>query len=101
MKKIGLLFLFAFYFISCSTVPITGRKRLNFVSDSKVLTVIFAHYKGFLEENKLSDDEIMRNQIKKVGKKISVVVDCFMRANKMNSEADSYEWNFNLIEEKL
>ena len=71
MKKIGLLFLFAFYFISCSTVPITGRKRLNFVSDSKVLTLSFAQYKGFLEENKLSTDEIMRNQIKKVGKKIS------------------------------
>ena len=99
MKKIGLLFLFAFYFISCSTVPITGRKRLNFVSDSKVLPVSFAQYKGFLEENKLSDDEIMRNQIKKVGKKISEAVDRFMRANKMISEADSYEWEFNLIED--
>jgi len=100
MKKIGFLFLIAFYFISCSTVPITGRKRVNFVSDSKVLPVSFAEYKGFLEENKLSDDEMMRNKIKKVGNKISVAVDHFMRANNMISEANSYEWEFNLIEDK-
>ncbi|MFK8058889.1 MAG: M48 family metallopeptidase, partial [Polaribacter sp.] len=57
-------------------------------------------YKGFLEENKLSTNRKMSNQIKEVGKNISAAVDRFMRANNMVSEANSYKWEFNLIEDK-
>jgi predicted Zn-dependent protease len=99
MKKIGTFFLIIFFFVSCSSVPITGRKRVNFVSDSEVLPTSFAHYKDFLEENTLSKNKIMTRQVKDVGKNISTAVDVFMRANKMISEADSYEWEFNLIDD--
>ncbi|MCL7753411.1 M48 family metallopeptidase [Polaribacter sp. Z022] len=100
MKKIVVLVFVAFLFVECSTVPITGRKRVNFVSDAQVLPASFAQYKGFLEENKLSTNKAMSNQIKEVGKNISAAVDRFMRANNMVTEADSYKWEFNLIEDK-
>jgi predicted Zn-dependent protease len=99
MKK-SIFFLIVYFFTSCSSVPITGRKRVNFVSDSKILPVSFAQYKGFLEENKLSKNKRMTNQVKEVGKNISIAVDRFMRANNMILEADSYEWDFNLIEDE-
>ena len=89
-----------FLFSECSTVPITGRKRVNFVSDAQVLPASFAQYKGFLEENKLSTNRAMTNQVKNVGKNISAAVDRFMRANNMSAEADAYKWEFNLIEDK-
>ena len=70
------------------------------MSDSKVLPISFTQYKGFLEENTLSKNKKLSNQIKEVGKKIATAVDLFMRANNMVSEANSYQWDFNLIEDK-
>jgi predicted Zn-dependent protease len=89
-----------FLIVGCSSVPITGRSRVNFVSDAQVLPASFAKYKGFLLENKVSTNTVMINQIKDIGKNISEAVDRFMRANNMVSEADSYKWEFNLIEDK-
>lgn len=100
MKHIAILFVMIFLFIACSTVPITGRSRVNLVSDSQVLPASFVQYKGFLAENKLSTDKEMSDQIKDIGKNISEAVDRFMRANDMTSEANSYKWEFNLIEDK-
>lgn len=100
MKKIIVLVVAVFLFSECSTVPITGRKRVNFVSDAQVLPASFAQYKGFLEENKLSTNVAMTNQIKEVGKNIAAAVDRFMRANDMQSEADAYKWEFNLVDDK-
>jgi len=100
MIKKGTFLLIIFFFASCSSVPITGRKRVNFMSDSKVLPISFTQYKGFLEENTLSKNKKLSNQIKEVGKKIASAVDLFMRANNMVSEANSYQWDFNLIEDK-
>lgn len=100
MKKIILLLLTVFLFSECSKVPITGRSRVNFVSDAQVLPASFAQYEGFLKENKVSTNIEMTNQIKNVGKNISGAVDRFMRANNMTSEADSYKWEFNLIDDE-
>lgn len=99
MKKTIILVLTVFLFVECSTVPITGRSRVNFVSDAQVLPSSFAQYSSFLEENKLSTNRVMSNQIKEVGKNISAAVDRFMRANGMSKEADSYRWEFNLVED--
>lgn len=99
MKKIIILVLTVFLFVECSTVPITGRKRVNFVSDSQVLPASFAQYNSFLEENKLSTNRAMSNQVKSVGKNISAAVDRFMRASNMVKEANNYKWEFNLVED--
>jgi predicted Zn-dependent protease len=100
MKKIVVLVLTVFLFVECTTVPITGRKQFMTVSDSEVLPASFAQYKGFLEENKLSSNREMTNQIKTVGKNISAAVDRFLRATNKVAEADSYKWEFNLVEDQ-
>lgn len=100
MKKKIISLLTILLFIQCSTVPITGRKRINFYSDSQVLPASFSQYKGFLEENRLSTDQEKVQKIKDIGVRISKSVDKFMRLNGMTTEADSYEWEFNLVEDK-
>ncbi|GAB7256702.1 M48 family metallopeptidase [uncultured Polaribacter sp.] len=99
MKKIAILLFTVILFSECSKVPITGRSRINFVSDSQVLPASFAQYQGFLEENKLSTNRTMTNQVKSVGTNIAAAVDRFMRANNMTSEAEAYRWEFNLVED--
>jgi predicted Zn-dependent protease len=100
MKKIITLAVVFLFIVSCSTVPITGRKRVNLVSDAQILPASFAQYEGFLKENKLSKDVKMTNEVQQVGMNISKAVDKFMRANGMVSEANNYRWEFNLIEDK-
>ena len=73
MIKKGAFLLIIFFFASCSSVPITGRKRVNFMSDSKVLPVSFSQYKGFLEENTLSKNKKLSNQIKEVGADLNAI----------------------------
>ena len=100
MKKIPLFLSVTLLFVQCSTVPITGRKRINFVSDAHVLPTSFAQYKSFLAENKLATNSNRISEVRAVGRKIAKSVDTFMRANNMDKEAAAYEWEFNLIEEE-
>jgi len=100
MKNILVCILTGTFLLSCSTVPITGRKRLNFVSDASVLPTSFSQYNTFLKENKLSTNVSKSNQIKAVGARISKAVDKFMRKNGMSKEANSYKWEFNLVEDE-
>ena len=100
MRKIVILCCLTIVFVECSTVPITGRKRLDLVSDAQALPASFAQYKGFLEKNKKSKDVKKSKEIKDIGKRISMAVDRFMRANNMSKEADAYRWEFNLIEDE-
>ena len=99
MKKVISIALLVLFIVSCSTVPITGRKRVNFVSDAQVLPASFAQYESFLAENKISGDVGMTNEVQSVGMRISKAVDQFMRANGMEAEANSYRWEFNLIDD--
>lgn len=99
MKKSITTVLIVSLLIACSTVPITGRSRLNFVSDAEVLPTSFAQYDAFLKENTISNNQSEVQEIKTVGARISSAVDKFMRENGMSSEANSYQWEFNLVED--
>lgn len=100
MKKIVSIAIVFLFLVSCSTVPITGRKQFSLVSDAQILPMAFQQYEGFLRENKVSTNVEMTNQIKSVGKRISGAVDRYMRANGMAAKADAYRWEFNLIDDK-
>lgn len=102
MKRILSIAFVAILFIQCSTVPITGRKRMNFVSDAQILPMSFQQYNGFLNKNssKVINNTPASRELKEVGKNIATAVDKFMRANGMTSEANAYKWEFNLINDK-
>jgi len=99
-NKVLVLMVFSLVIIACSTVPITGRKQLSLISDSKMLPMAFKQYSEFLKENKISKNIKETKELKEVGVRISKAVDTYMRANGMAKKADSYKWEFNLIEDK-
>lgn len=100
MLNRGLVLIVCLVLAACSTVPITGRKRVNVVSDDEILPASFQQYDYFLKENKLSTNAAKSAEIKEIGKNISKAVDAFMRANGMTAEADKYRWEFNLVEDE-
>jgi len=100
MHKTLTYFLTFSLIISCSTVPITERKRVNIVDDAEILPASFAQYDTFLKENKLSTNKEKTREIQEIGRRISTSVDRFMRANGMTEEANNYKWEFNLVEDE-
>jgi len=99
MNKNVIYFFITVLLYSCSTVPITERKRVNIVDDAQILPASFAQYDNFLKENKLSTDAKMTREIENVGLRISKSVDRFMRANGMTEEANNYQWEFKLVDD--
>lgn len=86
--------------VACATVPITGRKQLNLVSDSEMMSMSFSQYDQFLKENKLSTNKEQLAMVKRVGARISKAVEKYMADNGFSSHIQGFEWEFNLVEDE-
>ena len=98
MKKTVITSLLVVFLYACSTVPITGRKQMDFVGMDQVLPSSLAKYEKELRENKLSEDAEMVAMVNRVGYKLSAAVDKYLRDHGKAAEADLYQWEFNLFE---
>jgi len=86
--------------VSCATVPVTGRRQLDLVPDSQMLSMSFTEYDTFLKENKLSGDAANTAMVKRVGQRIQRAVESYMAQNKLSSELSGFQWEFNLVDSK-
>jgi predicted Zn-dependent protease len=82
----------------CTTVPITGRKQLDLIPDSEMMSMSFQQYDEFLKSNKVSDDREKTEMVKKVGVRIQGAVERYFRNQGMSAQLRDYRWEFNLIE---
>jgi len=91
----GLILLFI---ISCSTVPLTGRRQLDLIPTSTMLSMSFQQYDEFLKSNKLSDNQQQTQMVKSIGFKIQKAVEKYMADNQLSSRLNGYNWEYNLVE---
>jgi len=84
---------------ACTTVPITGRRQFNLVSDAQMQSLSYDAYDQFLKENKLSRDAQATAMVKRVGQRIQRAVEQYMAANNMSAELAGFQWEFNLVED--
>ncbi len=89
-----------FLFISCSTVPLTGRKQLNLIPSSTMLSMSFQEYGDFLKSNKLSTDKAATAMVQRVGSNIAKGVEKYFAEKGMSNELSGYAWEFHLVESK-
>ncbi len=83
---------------SCSTAPITDRKQLKLIPESKLNAQAAAIYEKVKEKEKMSDDIVTLRLIKEIGKKIeSSVNEYFYRAN-LSNPTSNFDWEYILIE---
>ncbi len=83
----------------CSTVPVTGRKQLDIVPNSQMLSMSFSEYSTFLKSHKLSGDASNTAMVKRVGQNIQRAVETYMSQNNLSSELAGFQWEFNLVED--
>jgi len=87
-------------FLSCSTVPLTGRSQLNMIPSSEMLTMSFQQYDQFLKENKVSTNKANTDMVKRIGGNIQNAVERYMKQNNLSDRLNGYKWEFNLVEDE-
>ena len=60
-----------FFLQACATVPVTGRKQLDLVPDSELLTMSYSEYSTVMKKSKLSTDQEKVDMVRRVGKRIA------------------------------
>jgi len=98
VKVCVLQLVLALMLLSCSTVPLTGRRQLNIIPDATVLSMSFQEYDAFMKENKLSTNTTQTATVKRVGKKVQTAVESYFAQQGMSAELSGYAWEFNLVE---
>jgi len=85
---------------SCSTVPLIGRKQVSLLPESNMVEMSLTSYSQFLKENKLSTNKEQTDVVKRVGAKMSVAVEKYLRENGFQDRVADFKWEFNLVESK-
>lgn len=100
MKKLIFLIVLGSILVlqSCSTVAVTGRNQLNLVSDSEVLASSLTQYGDYMKTAKKSTNKTQTAMVTKVGKKIAMATEQYLRTNGLESEIKNYSWEFNLVQ---
>lgn len=100
MRKIISLLLIV-TLVSCSKVPITGRRQVNLLPESTLMSMSLTSYRDFLSKsNRVPDSDPNAQMVKRVGGNIAQAVEKFMRQKKLGKRIKGYKWEFNLIEDK-
>ena len=95
---ISLFLVISFLLLSCSTVPVTGRKQLILVPSSTMRSMSFQQYDEFLNTHKLSNNQEQTQMVKRAGKRIQKAVEEYFAEKNMSHELKNYDWEFNLVE---
>ncbi len=100
MKQLLFLLATVLFTISCSTVPITGRKQFNMIPSGEMLAMSNQQYGDFLKEHKNSNNQQATAMVKRVGKNIQQAVTKFLVKHNRANLLEGYDWEFNLVEDK-
>jgi predicted Zn-dependent protease len=87
-------------FYSCATNPITGKKELNFVSNSELFPSSFQQYGTFLKENKIISGTADAQKVETVGIKIKRAAEKYLAYLGQSGYLNGYQWEYKLIDNK-
>jgi len=85
---------------ACTTAPITERKQLKLIPESKLNAQAAAIYEKIKEKEKMSDDSKTLNEIKEIGKKIEYSVNTYFDRENLINPTSNFDWEYILIESK-
>jgi predicted Zn-dependent protease len=84
---------------SCATVPVTGRKQLDLVSNDEIIQQSAVEYKHVLASSRLSTNSEQVAMIKRVGQRIQGAVESYMSQKGLSDQLKGFNWEFNLIQD--
>lgn len=93
------LSLIIFLTLSCSRVPITGRRQMKLLPSSTMLSMSYTSYGDFLKQNKISNNAQQTAMVKNSGNKIKAAVEAYMKQHGMEKKLSGFDWEFNLVDD--
>lgn len=85
---------------ACSTAPITDRRQLKIIPESKLNAQAAQIFEKVKEKEKMSDDAKTLNEIKDIGKRMEdAISEYFYRAGQ-NDPTVNFDWEYILIDNK-
>ncbi len=85
---------------ACSTAPITDRRQLKIIPESKLNAQAAQIFEKVKEKEKMSDDIKTLNEIKDIGKRMEdSISEYFFRAD-LNDPTVNFDWEYILIDNK-
>lgn len=99
MKKILIAFALISMIYACATVPLTGRKQLNLVSNSELIPMASQEYRDVIAKGPLSKDAQQIDMIRRVGGRIQHAVEQYMASQNLSNELAGFAWEFNVIDD--
>ena len=85
---------------ACTTTPITKRRQLKLLPESKLNAQAAVLYEKVKNKEKLSKDTKTLNQIKDIGKKIENSISAYFAKNNLNDPTINFDWEYILIDKK-
>ena len=83
---------------SCTTVPITERKQLSIISESKINRQAAQAYEQFRSKTKLITTGSQLKNIKNIGRKMETAVSAFFSNQKKEDPTSNFEWDYVLVD---
>ena len=83
---------------SCSTVPITERKQLSIIPESRINRQAAAAYENFRSKSKLITTGSQLREIKEIGKKMEVAVSSFFEKEGKEDPTKNFGWDYVLVD---
>ena len=98
-RTIALLAITAFV-IGCTKVPITGRRQLNLLPESEMMTMSLAAYQDFLKETPpMGSSDPNVQMVQRIGKRLSTAATKFLNDNGAADRVEGFNWEFNVVDE--
>ena len=82
----------------CTTTPITERKQLKLIPESKLNSQAAQIYEKVKSKEKLSTDVNKLNEIKEIGKKIEHSINKYFDNQRIDDPTINFDWEYILIE---
>ncbi len=83
---------------SCSTVPITERKQLSIIPESRINRQASAAYEKFRNKSKLITSGSQLKQVRDIGKRMEVAVSTFFERDKKKDPTRNFGWDYILVD---
>ena len=83
---------------SCSTVPITERKQLSIIPESRINAQAEAAYEQFRSKTKLITSGSQLKEIRKIGKKMENAVSAFFDKQEKEDPTRNFGWDYILVD---
>ncbi len=90
----------SYFLTGCGSVPITDRRQLKLIPESKLNAQAARMYEKIKEKEKLSNDVESLNQIKEIGKKMENSINTYFDKKNLPDPTLNFQWEYILIDNK-